>query len=121
MNNNNSNYTNLTNTCEAKAPKTLFSRVLSSTAVGFGGILILPIAGILGFTFSLVGVGLPIISITNLLGLTYIPFNIGYTLITGIPQIIVAFIAGSIFLTLGVLSFKALKSFLRFAKHAIRG
>lgn len=96
------------------------ARVAGAIGTGFAGLFVLPILGILGGSFALIGVGLPILSILNIIGLTHIPFNVLLWQVVGIPQIFVALIVGGVFLCLGGLCYLGLKKFFAFSRWLTR-
>ena len=114
---NNTTSRNAENTMVRQAPLKRFAGALGT---GFAGLFVLPILGVLGVSFALIGAGLPVLSILNLIGLTHIPFNVLLWQIVGIPQVFVALIVGTVFLGLGLLCFWGLKKFFAISRRLTR-
>lgn len=114
---NNTSGMNMESTSVQRSP---FARVTGVIGAGFAGLFVLPFLGILGVSFSIVGIGAPILSILNIIGLTHIPFNFFLWQVVGVPQIFVALIVGTVFLGVGWLCFMGLKKFFEFGRWLTR-
>lgn len=110
----------MNNTTNNYVPNTA-ARIGGAILIGFTGMFALPILGVLGVSFTAVGIGLPILSVLNLIGFTHIPFNILFWHITGVPQVLVATVIGVVFLSLSWLCWQGLKKYFAFSRRLMHG
>lgn len=96
------------------------TRMLRRIAFCFAGLIVVPVLSVLGFSFVVIGVGLPVLSVLNLIGITSIPFNILFMQITGVQQLIVALLLGALFIGLANRARTGLKRFFSIQRQCIR-
>lgn len=109
----------MNNTTGNNTPNTA-TRIGNAILIGFAGMFVLPIFSILWAVFAAIGIGLPILSILNLIGFTHIPFNILFWHIIGVPQVFMAAVVGTMFLSLSWLCWQGLKKFFTFSRRITR-
>lgn len=84
------------------------------SSVALSGIFVVTVLPIISITFVLTAIFIIGISITNMVGITSLPFNIGATLVTGWPQVIMAVIISVILLMIARASWSGLRKYIKY-------
>lgn len=92
----------------------ILSNLAFYSSVAFSGMFVVTILPVISFTFVLTSIFTIGISITNNIGMTNMPFNLGFTPVTGLPQILMALIISIILLLIARASWIGLKNYLKF-------
>ncbi len=83
------------------------------SSVALSGVFVVTVLPVISVSFVLTSIFVLGVAVTNFIGLTNLPFNLGFTPVTGVPQILLAVLVSAVLLFVARYSWIGLKKYLK--------